>query len=386
LRHKFRNGGGHIVYCVANNLYARPFDLETLEVKGGPVNLIESVRSGPFAWHYAVSDSGTLAYIPGQATSINKRTLVWVDHNGKEELIEAKPDEYSYPKISPDGRQIALNVGNLGNMDIWFWDLVRKTMTRLTFDESITGFPLWTPDGKRIAFLSQSENNFKIYWKAADGTGKIEPLGTDYSGVLASFTSSWSGDGKTLVTMEISSGGEMSTNNIGALTVNGEYEQRSLLKEVYREIEPQISPNGKWMAYTSNESGHAEVFVRPFPDVDSGGRWQVSTDGGRSPLWSPDGEYLFYRNGDAVMEVSVTIEPNFSQETPKTLFRRKYLSLSGLANVFALNSWDISPDGKRFLMIKPVEASEDEPVSDVSSKIIIVLNWFEELKQRVPVD
>jgi serine/threonine protein kinase len=376
---------GHIVYCVANNLYARPFDLETLEVTGGPVNLVEGVLSASWVWQYAVSDSGTLAYIPGQATSINKRTLVWVDYNGKEELIEAKPDEYSYPKISPDGRQIALNVGNLGNMDIWIWDLVRKTMTRLTFDESISAFPLWTPDGKRIVFVSNREKSFNIYWKAADGTGKVEPLGPAYSGAMASLPSSWSGDGKTLVLMEIITSGNM-TYNIGALTVDGEHEQRSLLKEIYVVTEPQISPNGKWMAYTSDESGQAEVFVRPFPDVDSGGRWQVSTDGGRSPLWSPDGGDLFYRNGDAVMAVSVTTEPNFSLETPRTLFRGKYLSFSNLGNPRRLNSWDISPDGKRFLMIKPPVEIDDPSTVEVPRKINIVVNWFEELKERVPVD
>jgi len=139
------------------------------------------------------------------------------------------------------------------------------------------------------------------------------------------------------------------------------------------------------MAYTSDESGQAEVYVRPFPDVDSGRKSQVSIGGGRSPLWSPDGRELFYRNGDAVMAVSVRMEPDFNLETPRTLFRGTYLSLPSFQTPLLLNSWDIDPDGKRFLMIKDAEATEDASAQEKPPKINIVLNWFEELKKRVPV-
>jgi hypothetical protein len=144
------------------------------------------------------------------------------------------------------------------------------------------------------------------------------------------------------------------------------------------------------VAYTSDESGQAEIYVRPFPDVDSG-KWQVSTAGGRSPLWSPDGRELFYRNGDAAMAVSVRIEPSFSAEAPKTLFRGRYLSLSNIRAPLLLNSWDISPGSKRFLMIKPPTAAAkpsagESTASAPQPKIIVVLNWFKELKERVPVN
>ena len=164
--------------------------------------------------------------------------------------------------------------------------------------------------------------------------------------------------------------------------MEGDRARRPLLQEKYNEAQPQISPDGRWMAYTSDESGQAQIYVRPFPEVDKG-RWQVSTSGGDSPLWSPDGRELFYRSGDAAMAVSVKTEPTFRLETPKTLFRGTYVSSDLRRGWILLNPWDISPDGKRFLMIKPPESTAY--AGGASLKINVVLNWFEELKRRVPV-
>ncbi len=372
---------GHIVYCEGNNLYARPFDRDTLEITGGPVPLAEGVLSGSWVWQYSISDSGTLVYISGQEAFVDNRTLVWVDRNGKEEPITDKRDFYFYPKISPNGEQVVVNVRE---RDIWSWDRIRKNMIRLTMDDSNNIFPLWTPDSKRIVFVSDRKERFNLYWKAAYGTGKAEPIGSGYGGAMAYIPSSWSGDGKTLVLIEINYGATV-THNIGLLSMDGEHEWKPLLAEDYIETEPKISPDGEWMAYTSNESGQAEVYVRPFPDVDSGRKSQVSIGGGRSPLWSPDGRELFYRNGDAVMAVSVRIKPDFNLATPRTLFRGTYLNLPGFQTPLDLNSWDIDPDGKRFLMIKDAEATEDESAHEKPPKINIVLNWFEELKKRVPI-
>jgi serine/threonine-protein kinase len=375
---------GHIVYAVDNDLFAIRFDPDKLETIGGPVSVVEGVFRVGGSPQYAVSDSGTLAYIPGtSAVAAQARTLVWVDRDGKEEPITAKPNIYLFPKISPDGRQVALAVGTLGNTDIWIWDLFRKNLIRLTFNEKRGDLsPLWTPDGKRVAFASNREGGMGIYWKTADGTGKVELLGSDFGGALGAIPSSWSVDGKRLVAMAVNLTGDV-RYDIGALLMEGDREWRPLLKEDYVETEPQISPNGQWMAYTSDESGQAEIYVRAFPDVDSG-KWQVSTAGGRSPLWSPDGWELFYRNGDAIMAVSVRTEPSFSAEAPKTLFRGTYLSLSDIRAPLILNSWDISPDSKGFLMIKPPIEAGSGSTSAGPSKIIVVLNWFEELKERVP--
>jgi eukaryotic-like serine/threonine-protein kinase len=374
---------GHIVYGLQNSLFAMQFDSNSLKVSGGPVSLVEGVVRAGGAPQYAVSDSGTLVYVPGTVTAAATPglTLVWVDRNGKEEPLAAEPRTYFNARISPDGTKVALDCYTSANLDIWIWDLIRKTMTRLTFDAAMDLLPLWTKDGKRIAFASGREGGLKVYWRAADGTGKDEVLGSVPA--LDEIPSGWSSDGKTLV-MTGTSGG-ISNLEIGALSLEGDRKYRPLLKGKYSEYQPQISPNGKWMVYTSEESGQAEVYVRPFPNVD-GGRWQVSTGGGNSPLWSRDGRELFYHSGDAAIAVAVKMEPAFSLETPKILFRASYVFVSS-SNQFLSSPffypWDISPDGKRFLMIKPpgVAASAEEG----PRKINIVLNWFEELKQRVPV-
>jgi len=162
--------------------------------------------------------------------------------------------------------------------------------------------------------------------------------------------------------------------------MDGDPKYSPLLKEKYSEAQPRLSPDGRWMAYTSNESGSNEVYVRPFPDVDSGGRWQVSTLGGDSPIWSPTGRELFYRNGDVVMAVPYKTEQSFSPGTPTTLFSNAYTSI-GVGGSPDLSTWDISPDGNRFLMMK-----ETESAAEIPRKINVVLNWFEELKKRVPTD
>lgn len=175
----------------------------------------------------------------------------------------------------------------------------------------------------------------------------------------------------------------ITNTDIRAVSVEGERKWRLLLKEKYNELSPQISPDGKWMAYTSNESEQYEVFVRPFPDVESGGRWQVSTGGGASPLWSPDGREIFYRNGDSTMTVDVETDPIFKCGNPGILFRGPYLS-SGIIKT-TTTPGAIHPNGKKFLMTKPSTTEEREAPAP-QPKIMVVLNWFEELKKRVPVD
>jgi eukaryotic-like serine/threonine-protein kinase len=361
---------GHIVYALANSLFAVPFHLDTLQIAGGAVPMIEGVfrTSALYPPSYAVSGSGTLAYLPetiGAATT--KRYLAWVDRKGKEELLAAPSNAYRDARISPDGKRVALSMATTSNENIWTWDLVRETLTRLTFDESRDLYPLWTHDGKRIFFASQLSGWFGVYWKAADGTGGVEQLsGTPVIGHCYPYA--WSGDGNNLLLIQ-----NINNSDIGAVSMEGERKWRPLLKEKFNETQPGISPDGKWMAYVSDESGQNEVYVRPFPGVESGARLQVSTDHGNSPLWSPDGRELFYRNDDSFMAVQVETEPTFNLLKPRVLFKGTYLS------------WDISPDGKRFLMIKPPKSTGAGPTEAGPRKINIVLNWFEELKQRVPV-
>jgi serine/threonine protein kinase/Tol biopolymer transport system component len=374
----------HLVYGLKNYLYAVPFDTAKLAPVGASVGVVEGVfrPEAGSAPQYDVSPSGTLIYVPITKGDVSdKQTLVWVNRDGKEELITAAPpNAYTNPRISPDGRKVAVAFASGPGFDIWILDLIRKNMTRLTLDEADDRLPLWTiPDGKRIAFTSTREGSYKLYWKSADGVGKDEPLTAGLQGNI--FPWSWAGGGKTLVAMEHS--GPQTSFDIGELSMEGSREWKQILKEKYNEGQPKISPDGQWMAYTSDESGAREVYLRPFPDVTRA-RIKVSTDGGHSPLWSPDGRELFYRNAGAVMAVSLKTKPAVDLEAPRVLFRGTYIE-TDFPNASDFNTWDIHPDGKRFLMIKPPASTGAAPTATGPRKINIVLNWFEELKQQVPV-
>jgi len=361
---------GHIVYALGNNLLAVRFDPNKCKATGVPVPIVQGIFqvSSP---QYAVSNSGTLVYIPGASGSVDAaRTLVWVDRNGKEEPLPAQIDLYSAPRISPDGTRIAFAVGNDQDADIWILDLFRKIRTRLTFDKGADQHPLWSPDGKQIIFASNRDGRWALHRKAADGTGEDENLGSMSAPDIRSL--SWADHGNSIVFEELS-GGE-SVYDISALSVAGARGKKLLLQGKFVEANPQISPDGKWMAYLSNETGDMEIYVRPFPDVNSG-KWQVSTNGGQEPRWSPDGRELFYRSGEAMMRAVVETTPTFNAGVPEALFRDTYHSSYGY-------NWDISPDGKRFLMLKGTNSASASPILQ---RINIVVNWAEELKQRVPV-
>ncbi len=381
---------GHLVYFLPSgntaNLLAVPFDLDRLEIKGGSVPILEGISAA------AISGLGTLVYVPQVSTSpiamgdpataaAPGNTLVWVDRQGKEEPLGAAANQYSFLGISPDGTRVAVTVTTGGNTGIWIWDITRKTMTRLTFEEGVEAAPLWTADGKRIVYFSASGAQMLsgLCWKAADGTGGVTKLASATDRYM--LPSSWSKDGKALALMELILA--PLGFDVAMLSMEGDHAKKSLLHGKYDELDPRISPDGRWMAYASRESGKYEVYVRPFPDVESGGRWQISTNGGDSPLWSRDGRELFYRQGDSYMAVAVEGEPAFKPGNPKFLFKGTYDAVSGLPMEGIY--WDIHPDGKRFLMIKPTASAGGAPAAALPRKINIVLNWFEELKQRVPV-
>jgi serine/threonine-protein kinase len=366
---------GHILYWLENTLYAVPFDVSKLEVTGGSVPVIQGGN------YFSISDSGTLVYLPTGASSGDvtrpQRSLVWVNREGQEEPLDAPTDAYMYPKISPDGTKVALTIATSDQSDIWIWHLFRKTISRLTRDDAFDGIPLWTPDGERIVFVSSRGGEPSVYWRAADGTGEDEQLGS--FSAQAIFPSSWSGDGNSLVFNEQQSG---HTYDISVMSMEGEHTRTPLLQDEFAEVNPHVSPDGRWLAYMSNESGleEYEVYVRPFPDVNSG-KEQISTSGGMEPRWSPDGKELYYRDpsGNAMMAVEIEAEPTLRPGIPKELFRGAYYSYGG-------HNWDIHPDGKHFLMIKPPGITEEESAAEEPQRIIIVLNWFEELKERIPVD
>ena len=375
---------GHIVYALGNNLFAVPFDLKTLKVTGERIQVVESVYSvnAGFAPQFAVSDSGTLVYMPGTAGSAPSygNTFVWVDRNGKEEPLPIPPAFYLGPRISPDGTRVALGRRfESVPYDTCVSDLDGKILTRLTFGPGANTSPLWTPDG-RIVFTSWSGPKAGLLLKSANGTGGeelIKPFKNGYN-----IAGSWSRDGKTLFIEELY-GAENSIFRIGALSMEKDRNWRLLLQGKCNYAQPRISPDGRLLAYTSDESSRNEVYVSAFPDV-TGGKWQVSINGGDSPLWSPEGRELFFRNGADVFAATVRTDPAFSNDNPKLLFRGEYVAAGFVLGALELSPWDIHPNGRKFLMIKPLSSGSATSGAPGSRKINIVVNWLEELKQRVP--
>jgi Tol biopolymer transport system component len=248
---------------------------------------------------------------------------------------------------------------------IWLYDLSRETLTRLTFQGNTNNAPVWTPDGKRIAFNSNKEGATNLFWQLADGSGGLERLTTSE---YIHAPHSWSPDGQFLAFMELN---PTTQRDIWVLRLS-DRKAEPFLRTVFDETVPRFSPDGRWLAYISNETGRYEVYVQPYPGP--GGKWQISTEGGTEPQWNLNGRELFYRNGGKMMAVDIAAQSGFSAGTPHMLFEGKYepAPVPG-------DNYDVSPDGQRFLMVKPVEQEQAAP-----TQINVVLNWFEELKQKVP--
>jgi serine/threonine-protein kinase len=378
---------GHLVYWSENSMFAVPFDQERLELTGGAVSLMETPMG------MDVSDSGTLVYVPRTAeaggSSVSPRySLVWVDLQGKETPLKADTGDYRDFKISPDGKGVALTVYKESNVDIWVLDLLRNNMRRLTFHVDEDNNPLWTPDSQRILFqrFDVEKSGSIIYSKAANGTGEEERLVSASKRML--FPWSWSNEGETLVLWELTL--TPLQNDIGVAAMEGENLRESLLGDKkFNEGDPQVSPDGRMLAYHSDESGQFQVYVCSFPQVDKG-KWQVSLNGGISPRWSPDGRKLYYRRENSIIAVDVETEPIFNPGNEEILFEGNYLTLNPNTMVRRV-PWDVHPDGNKFLMMKEQRRIVDESLAEESEqagprKIMIVTNWIEELKERVPVD
>jgi serine/threonine protein kinase/Tol biopolymer transport system component len=360
---------GHIIYTEGSNLNAVPFDIDKRERTGDAVSMVEDILTwGPP--HFCVSNSGTFAYLKNLYVP---RSLVWVDFNGKEEKLDAPPDFYSNPRVSPNGARIAFSIqDDTGNNRIGVWDINRGIMIFKSRSDTQEYSPCWLPDSQRIVLGRNIGTAVGIYQMSVEGDGKFNLLHTEPR--MQIFPTSLSNE-KKIILGSIRPPGRI--DSIGMLTMDNDYRWQLLWQnDEYNENQPRISPDGEWVAYTSNESRRNEVYVRSLSDVE-GGRQQVSTDGGNSPIWSPDGRrLLYYREEDRVMAVTVETKPEFKPKKPDVLFQNKYYS----SNVNGWISWDIDPDGSRFLMMKEMPAEgESRPEVDIT------LNWFEKLKKRVPV-
>jgi serine/threonine-protein kinase len=362
---------GHLVFMREGMLMAVAFDLDRLEVRGQPVPVVASVMhtlhiakrsDNTGAGQYCVSDSGSLAYVSGEVISELDNILFRVDQTGTvRPAADTKAPMY-LPRFSPDGRRIAYDTEGREER-VWVYDIDRGTASRLT-DMGSAGCA-WTPDGKRLAFSSPISGQENLYWQTADGSSAAERLTTsDFWQIPGDFAP----DGSTLAFVE-----EPPETGYDILILDMKSRRVTpFLKTKAYEGWPDYSPDGRWLAYASDESGRMEVWVRPFPGP--GGRWQVSKEGGREPIWSKDGRQLFYREADRVWAADVRTDGGFSAGKPRLLFEKTGFFLTN-----AVRNWDLYPDGRGFLMMKKEEI-KPRPVTEM----ILVQNWFEELKRLVP--
>ena len=359
---------GYLVYVNRGTLFAVPFDPGTLDMRGTPVPMLAHVAYNPTigSAQFAFSQTGTLLYRSGGATGGERFTVQWLDSQGKTQPLLAKPDDYLFPRLSPDGERLAISTS-----DVWVYDWRRDTLTRLTFGGGSA--PLWSPDGRAIVFRKIGEG---LFWTRSDGSGKPQPL-THSKGQQTPY--SFSPDGKRLAFHEFAGDAgihlwTMPLENDGAELRVGKPE--IFLQTQFSERSPSFSSDGRWLAYYSDESGRYQVYVRAFPD--KGGKWQVSTNGGAYPVFSRNGPELFYRDEDyRIMVVSYRVkDDSFVAENPRVWSETKIANL-------ALNgaSYDVAPDGKRIVALIPAETAETQ---QAQNQVIFLENFFDELRRRVP--
>ena len=382
---------GHIVYVRLGTLMAVPFDPVRLVITGGATGLIDGVMQAAnfnlsdmdntLAAQFTVSDTGALIYVTGGVLPAIQRSLAWVDRKGTSQTLSAPPRAFRTPRLSPDGRHVAAFIQE-GIRQVWSYDIARGALSAVTVDGR-SSYGIFSPDQKRIAFRSGAagaEDN--LYWKAADGSGSAERLTTSTRNQTPG---SWSPDGTTIAYVEEGdSPGQTQVFqfDIWILSI-GDRKTRALIKTAANEMSPEFSPDGRWLAYVSNQSGRHEVYVQPYPGP--GERHLISTNGGGQPAWSGNGRELFYvqpwvqppefrSRPMQLMAVSIRTTPTFMAGTPETLFE----SLD-LASAWGRN-YDVAPDGQQFLMALNTEP----PMNRAPAQMIFVQNWFEELKRLVP--
>jgi hypothetical protein len=367
---------GHLVFLRQGTLMVVPFDLGRLQVTGQPVPAIANVMQAlnvtatyfnTAAGQFSISDSGWLVYAEGGILPDQQDSLVWVDQKGRAEPIASFKAPFFAPRLSPDGQRIAYTTWGREQW-VWVYDLNRGTASRLT-GEGKTEWANWTPDGERVVFNWLESGLPNLYWQPADGSSAMERLTTSNH---YQTSGSWSPDGTTLAFVEIHSA---TKGDILLLDLQSRRITPFLNSRDNNKCYPEFSPDGRWMAYVSDESGRYEVYVRPFPGP--GGKWLISHEGGFEPLWARNGKQLFYRSGDSdeqVWVVDVRTEGGFSASKPRLLFKSP-----GLGSSFPIRSWDLSLDGQQFLMVK-IEERKPTPVTEM----VLVMNWFEELKRLAP--
>jgi serine/threonine-protein kinase len=362
------SASGHIVYARAGKLMAVPFDLGRREVSGPAFEVQDGVMMSrnTGAAQYALSKSGDLAYVPGQAEG-GRRTLVWVDRSGKAETLPLPPASYLYPRISPDGRTLAVEIEG-PNHDFYLYDFARTVLSKVTTD-GLSHDPVWSPDGSRLAFRSWQAGGMTLWSMPSDRSSapeRLDPAGTRQSPV------SFSPDGRFLA---FDQKDPETGEDAWVLPLQGNTTPRAIARTRFGEGSMKFSPDGRWVAYSSDESGRPEVYVQAFPGP--GPKVQVSNAGGTDPVWRRSGGELFYRSENKMMVVSAVTGPQFQASAPRQLWEGTYSegigASCGMPGVSSSN-YDVTADGQRFLMVR------DDDQSIFSTTIVVVLNWVEHVK------
>ena len=341
---------GHLVYVADSHLLAVPFDLERLEVRGGATVVADDVNENPLTSDYDVSATGVLVYRPAGASA---RNIVWRDRQGVSVPIVTRAREYSGPTLSPDGERLSVNVREGPTRNIWTGRVTDEPLTRLTFGNDDV-FGLWSHDGARLFFTAGQHGSYNIFSIATNGSGNAERL---IQSAHAQAATSLSPSGDTLLFNDVD---PVTKTDIWELSLSTKT-SRPLIKTPFREGDATFSPDGRWIAYDSDESGQSEVYLQSYPS--SGGKRRVSLDGGSMPFWSHSGRELFYSTATATFAVAL-----FGARDPRVGAARR---------LFEGQAWDVSKDDQRFLMLEKAAVNQ-------SSQLNLVENWFEELKARVP--
>jgi Tol biopolymer transport system component len=364
---------GHLVYTNKATMYAVGFDLERLETRGTAVAVLDDVAYDPIAngAQYDVSRSGTLVYRKSSGGVSSTATLQWLDSTGKQEPLLSRPGAYvGTPRVSPDGKRIAITIQDGGNQDIWVYEPQRDAMTRLTLGGRVYSNPVWSRHGRYVVFGSLGGG---IFWNRADGAGQPQILQQSKSFQLPT---SFTPDGTRLAYFQPDGNPQLWTVPIedDGSGLKAKKPERFLTTK-FSDADPAFSADGRWIAYTSNESGRLEVYVRAFAPSASagGGRWLISNSGGGEPAWSPNGRELLYRSGDRIMTVGFTASgDSFVAEKPRVWAE----------NARAVAGFDLAPDGRRVAVFVPAATRE---ASKQEHSVIFILNFFDELRRRAPV-
>jgi Tol biopolymer transport system component len=356
---------GHLLYLRSQALMAQPFNAAKRELTGEAVPIAESIANPQNYRHgdFSISQEGTLVYQTGE-TGLSQG--VWLDGDGRGQGKLGEPAAIDGLRLSPDGQLLAEQVSDARskNVDLWIVDLARDVRTRFTFEPGLEMSPVWSPDGGRIVYTANPNGQLDLFVKNANGAGEAQSL---VESIVQMFASDWSPDGNNLAVTAVDPGGK-TTADIWIVPLDGDRTPRPFLASPFFEGGAVFSPDGRWLAYQSDESGRDEVYLTPFPGP--GGKWQVSQEGGAEPLWRRDGGALFYRTPDGGMfEVGVSYKGAAVEvATPRQLFRAPPNAGSGTSRTFA-----VSAEGDRYLVLQPIQST--------AAPLTLVTNWASALTE-----